>query len=195
METTTDQEQQKQLTGKRIRLQREANKLTQDMLAKKLNMKRTSIANYELGNVMPPGNIIKELSDIFGISADFLLGRVDLPLPFLKEGIPSEIYLRLARQAEEIEMPEEDIEFFFKMYRRFKIKSIQEKKLCRDFLSFLQEKYLMVDRVDRFGNYQVNVGDTPYLKLGYTSAIDYERVLTEFFGINSDEIENEEDKC
>lgn len=188
-----DQEQQKQLTGKRIRFQREVSKLTQDMLAEKLNMKRTNIANYELGNVMPPGNIIKELSDIFGVSADFLLGRVDLPLPLQKEGISSEIYLRLAKQAEEIGMPEEDIEFFFEMYRRFKMKSIQEKKLCREFLSFLQEKYLIIDREDRFGNYQINVGHTSYLKLGYTSSIDYERVLAEFFNIYSKEIENEED--
>lgn len=123
------QEQQKQITGKRIRFQREVNKLTQDMLAKKLHMKRTNIANYELGNVMPPGNIIKELSDIFGVSADFLLGIVDLPLPPQKEGIPSEMYLRLAKQAEEIRIPEEDIEFFLKMHKSFKIKSIQENTL------------------------------------------------------------------
>jgi transcriptional regulator with XRE-family HTH domain len=72
-------QQQRQLMGKRIKTRREALSLSQDMLAEKLNMKRTNIANYEAGRVIPPGNVIKELSDILGISSDFLLGRIDNP--------------------------------------------------------------------------------------------------------------------
>lgn len=110
----------KQVVGQRIRLQREASGMTQKMLAEKLNKKRSNIANYELGNVMPPGNIIRELADILGVSADFLLGVNELPIQ--REGMPSSKYLHLAKQAEEIGMPEEDVEFIIEIYKWVKDK-------------------------------------------------------------------------
>ncbi|KLU66346.1 HTH-type transcriptional regulator ImmR [Desulfosporosinus acididurans] len=114
-----NQEQQKLITGKRIRLQREAKQFSQDVLAEKLNMKRSNIANYESGRVMPPGNIIKELSDIFGVSSDYLLGRSD-SINQIQDKIPSGIYMRMAKEAEEMGIPEEDMELIFEMYKRFK---------------------------------------------------------------------------
>jgi len=114
-----NQELQKQITGKRIRLQRETKQLSQDMVAERLNMKRSNIANYESGRVMPPGNIIKELADIFSVSSDYLLGLSDLTNQ-TQDKIPSGIYMRLAKEAEEMGIPEKDLQLILEMYKRFR---------------------------------------------------------------------------
>ncbi|MFF2457594.1 helix-turn-helix domain-containing protein [Peribacillus simplex] len=61
--------------GLRIKTCRQNLNLSQENLAENLGMKRTNIANYEAGRVIPPGNILMELADIFGVSTDYLLGR------------------------------------------------------------------------------------------------------------------------
>lgn len=71
--------EEKKLIGIRIKTCRNDVKLSQEALAEKLNMKRTNIANYEAGRVVPPGNVLLELADIFGVTTDYLLGRSDDP--------------------------------------------------------------------------------------------------------------------
>ncbi|UII58090.1 helix-turn-helix domain-containing protein (plasmid) [Cytobacillus spongiae] len=71
--------EEKKKMGMRIRTCRQAINLSQEGLANQLGMKRTNIANYEAGRVIPPGNIILELADIFGVTTDYLLGRADDP--------------------------------------------------------------------------------------------------------------------
>lgn len=65
--------------GLRIRELRKEINLSQEALAERLEMKRTNIANYEAGRVVPPGNVLLELSKIFGVTTDYLLGRSDDP--------------------------------------------------------------------------------------------------------------------
>ncbi|MED4052961.1 helix-turn-helix transcriptional regulator [Niallia taxi] len=65
----------KKITGQRIKKLRINHEYSQDMLAEKLGMKRASIANYEAGRIMPPGDILLKLAEIFNVSTDFLLGR------------------------------------------------------------------------------------------------------------------------
>lgn len=60
--------------GLRIRELRKEINLSQEALAERLEMKRTNIANYEAGRVVPPGNVLLELSKIFGVTTDYLLG-------------------------------------------------------------------------------------------------------------------------
>ncbi|QDZ93827.1 helix-turn-helix domain-containing protein [Bacillus altitudinis] len=62
------------ITGSRIRLLRKERKMSQDALAKKLNVNRSTVANYEVGRISPTMQILLELSNIFGVSADYLLG-------------------------------------------------------------------------------------------------------------------------
>jgi transcriptional regulator with XRE-family HTH domain len=71
--------EEKKRLGMRIKECRQKANLSQEELAEKLNMKRTNIANYEAGRVVPPGLVILELSKIFGVSTDYLLGRTDSP--------------------------------------------------------------------------------------------------------------------
>ncbi|PCK71246.1 helix-turn-helix domain-containing protein [Paenibacillus larvae] len=68
-------EKEKKQMGLRIKKLREEKGLTQDELAEMLGMKRTNIANYEAGRVIPPGNVLRDLADIFAVSTDYLLGR------------------------------------------------------------------------------------------------------------------------
>lgn len=67
-------EDARKLMGQRIRAKRDELQLSQDKLAEKLNMKRTNIANYEAGRVIPPGNVLAEMAAIFNTSSDYLLG-------------------------------------------------------------------------------------------------------------------------
>ncbi|MFK4461595.1 helix-turn-helix domain-containing protein [Bacillus safensis] len=65
------------IIGNRIRFLRKEKKMSQDALAKKLNVNRSTVANYEIGRISPTSQILLELSNIFEVSTDYLLG-VDL---------------------------------------------------------------------------------------------------------------------
>lgn len=56
---------------------------TQQDLADKLNTKYQTIGHYETGRREPDIDTIFRLCDVFGVSADYLLGRSDLPDPQL----------------------------------------------------------------------------------------------------------------
>ncbi|MFJ7407158.1 MULTISPECIES: helix-turn-helix domain-containing protein [unclassified Lysinibacillus] len=62
------------LVAERVKICRKNSGYSQEELANLLGMKRTNIANYEAGRIIPPGNIIVAMSDIFGVSTDYLLG-------------------------------------------------------------------------------------------------------------------------
>lgn len=60
-----------------IRFLRKRKRLTQNVLAESLGIKRSNVNNYENGTAIPPVNIILALSDLFHISVDTLL-RINL---------------------------------------------------------------------------------------------------------------------
>ncbi|HHW90775.1 MAG TPA: helix-turn-helix transcriptional regulator [Clostridiales bacterium] len=80
--------------GERIRELRKANKWTQQELAEKLGLDRTTISKWERQGGSEPDNLtITKLADIFDVSTDYLLGKSDFrrPLPqtvapYLPEG-------------------------------------------------------------------------------------------------------------
>ena len=67
----------------RIKEMRTARGWTQQDLADKLNTKYQTIGHYETGRREPDIDTIFRLCDIFGCSADYLLGRSDLQDPQL----------------------------------------------------------------------------------------------------------------
>jgi transcriptional regulator with XRE-family HTH domain len=71
--------EEKKKMGARIKACRQEINLSQEGLAEKLDMKRTNIANYEAGRVVPPGSVLSDLADIFGVSSDYILGRTETP--------------------------------------------------------------------------------------------------------------------
>ena len=80
-------EEEKKRMGLRIKECRTSKGLSQDGLADMLDMKRTNIANYEAGRVVPPGSVVLALSEIFGVTTDFILGRSNDPSVSLDDNI------------------------------------------------------------------------------------------------------------
>lgn len=54
---------------------REAHSLTQDDVAKYLNIARATYANYETGNREPSFSTLQKLAGYFGVTTDYLLGN------------------------------------------------------------------------------------------------------------------------
>jgi transcriptional regulator with XRE-family HTH domain len=63
----------------RIRDMREQRGWTQHELAEKLDVKRTSVANYEQGINFPPLPILEKLAQVFGVSLDGLVWAAEAP--------------------------------------------------------------------------------------------------------------------
>lgn len=59
----------------RIRNLREDNDLTQEVLAKKLNISQRTYSHYESGSRKIPLDILVALADFYKCSVDYLLGR------------------------------------------------------------------------------------------------------------------------
>jgi transcriptional regulator with XRE-family HTH domain len=47
--------------------------LTQADLAKKIGISHTQMARYEIKNIYPPADVLKDLADVFGTTIDFLV--------------------------------------------------------------------------------------------------------------------------
>ncbi|MBN3523108.1 helix-turn-helix domain-containing protein [Paenibacillus apiarius] len=74
-------ETNKERVGSRIKEMRLKQGLSQDDVAHELGMKRANVANYEAGRTTPPSDIIGRLADLLHTSSDYLLGRIDNPMP------------------------------------------------------------------------------------------------------------------
>ena len=69
----------------RIRELRDARGMKQTELAKLLNCTNTSVSRYELEQHDLPTEIICKLCDVFGVTADYLLGRSSNPAPAISD--------------------------------------------------------------------------------------------------------------
>ena len=57
--------------------QRKLNKMTQRQVAEALNIKQPSYIRYEKGDAEPSLESLVILADIFDVSIDYLLGRIE----------------------------------------------------------------------------------------------------------------------
>lgn len=65
----------------RLKALREDNDMSQEDLAKILNVSRSALSNYETGFREPDLNLLIKIADYFNTSADYLLGRTNVNLP------------------------------------------------------------------------------------------------------------------
>ena len=63
----------------RMRELREDNNLKQSNVAEYLGTTQQYYSNYETGKYELPSRYIKKLADLYGVSADYLLGRTNCP--------------------------------------------------------------------------------------------------------------------
>lgn len=62
--------------SKRLKQLRENKGLSQEELAERLNIPRTSVTHYERGDDrIPRPKRLQEIADFFGVSVDYMLGR------------------------------------------------------------------------------------------------------------------------
>lgn len=70
------------MTAKRIRYARTCADMTQSDVALCLNITPQQVSNYERGLTRVPDNVILKMAELYGVSADFILGRSGtIPLP------------------------------------------------------------------------------------------------------------------
>lgn len=63
------------MLGKRIKLLRKGQEITQDQLAEYLNVSRQSVCGYENDDVEPSLAVLVKIADRFNVSLDYLLCR------------------------------------------------------------------------------------------------------------------------
>ena len=68
----------------RIRDLREDRVWNQTKVAEYLGVRQTTYSKYELGKLPLPVDVLLKLSDLYGVSVDYLLGRTDERTPYPK---------------------------------------------------------------------------------------------------------------
>ena len=80
--------------GERLFKARSASGLTQDEVSEKLKINPDSYGKYERNKIIPPITKIKLLTELFGISADYLLfGRADYEIAQIVDEIEQQLNL------------------------------------------------------------------------------------------------------
>ena len=67
---------------KRIRELRDRNNYTQDQVAAVLAIRRSAYSNYENGIRTIPVEHLLALSNLYGVSVDYILEKTENPLPY-----------------------------------------------------------------------------------------------------------------
>ena len=63
------------ILGYRLRELRKENKMSQEDLGNLLGVTKVSVSGYENGTRVPSLDILNGILDVFGVSADYLMGR------------------------------------------------------------------------------------------------------------------------
>ena len=69
----------------RIKKLRQEKDILQSDLAKRLKVGQATISNWETGRYEPDQDALREMSKIFGVSIDYILGNTDIKNPLTSE--------------------------------------------------------------------------------------------------------------
>ena len=115
--------------SERLKELRIENRLTQEELAAKFYLNKSSISRYERDQQVPELDLLQKIADFFDVGIDFLLGNSDIKNPSTtseKIADPSDIDLWLSKTDGYKELPEADrekiIEYARMMLDKHKIK-------------------------------------------------------------------------
>lgn len=73
--------------GHRISELRELHELTQEQLAKHLDISRAALSHYEKNRRVPDYETLNKIADFFEVTVDYLIGRTEEPRPTLEKQI------------------------------------------------------------------------------------------------------------
>lgn len=93
--------------------------LTQEDLAKKIGYTRTAISAWEIGRNEPSYSDIVKIADFFNVSTDYLLGKSNTPNPENETKL-EDIYMHLAKEAQELKLDKDDVDFILNFYKKHK---------------------------------------------------------------------------
>ncbi|KAF1341667.1 helix-turn-helix domain-containing protein [Bacillus subtilis] len=104
---------------------RKSNKLTQQGLADKLKITRSSLSQYEIGNRQPDYETLKKIADFFEVTTDYLLGYSNTKPVVEEEKTPYNV------------TDDPDLQIAFKEAADF---SEEARRQTIDFINYLKEK-------------------------------------------------------
>lgn len=70
------------MLSERLKQLRQNKGYTQDFMSNQLGISRVAYTKYEGGKNSPSPDKLQKLADIFEVSVDYLLGRIDDPTPY-----------------------------------------------------------------------------------------------------------------
>ena len=85
--------------GKKLLYLRKRNKLTQAELAEKLNYSDKAISKWEKGESLPPVEVFYNISKLYGVSLDFIIGDETVDPQPIKNDDRKRIYLNITNLA------------------------------------------------------------------------------------------------
>lgn len=106
----------KQLRGER----------TQEEISRLLGISRSRYSHYENERVEPDNELLKKMSELFGVTTDFLLGKVDKPHVELTN-VERELY-------DNIDLPNDILKKYFKIPEEMSGMSDEEKDMTMDLI-------------------------------------------------------------
>ena len=83
------------MLGKRINMLRQACGWNQVELAKRLNITKQTVCNWENENIQPSVEMLVRIAKLFGVTTDYLLGLDDIPCLSV-EGLPTSMVAHLS---------------------------------------------------------------------------------------------------
>lgn len=86
------------LFGERLRMLRKQCRMTQQQVADRLSLHRTTYTKYETGVVAPDREAMLQLAELFSVTVDFLVGRETHTSPALADGTGESVRLSLQEQ-------------------------------------------------------------------------------------------------
>ena len=75
---------------------------TQEQLGALINVRKSVISKYERGAVQPSQEVLFQLSDLFGVSIDYLLDRTDKRKADTSEDVSAEFLASLSPETQKI---------------------------------------------------------------------------------------------
>ena len=89
------------MLNQRIRLLRQSRNMSQVELAKRLNVIKQSVSNWENDNIQPSIEMLIKLSEVFSVSTDYLLDR-DSREYLDVSGLPQNVVAHLRQLVEDL---------------------------------------------------------------------------------------------
>ena len=89
------------MLNQRIRQLRQARSMSQVDLAKRLNVTKQSVSNWENDNIQPSIEMLVKLSAVFSVSTDYLLG-LDSSEHLDVSGLPEAVVVHLRLLVEDL---------------------------------------------------------------------------------------------